>query len=154
MILGLFLCTIFITAHIHVWLVPQMTRIGYAMMAEPLSTRLMGHLPHLTWILGAIFPMFGNTAIRISGLPLYVAGRLLIAFAMKANPYYRPVITIPPIIVKDGPYRFLAHPGYLGCALAAVGGWLALPSVIGLGAMAIYLSSILRRVFIENKILK
>jgi len=99
-----------------------------------------------------------STAGQLVALVLCALGYVLMVWATASNRFFTQIVRIQKergqIVVKDGPYRYVRHPGYLGAivfeALAWVvlgSWWSAIPS--GLGAMLL-----LVRTALEDKALK
>ena len=95
---------------------------------------------------------------QLVALVLCALGYVLMVWATASNRFFTQIVRIQKergqIVVKDGPYRYVRHPGYLGAivfeALAWVvlgSWWSAIPS--GLGAMLL-----LVRTALEDKALK
>lgn len=99
-----------------------------------------------------------STAGQLVALVLCALGYVLMVWATASNRFFTQIVRIQKergqIVVKDGPYRYVRHPGYLGAivfeALAWVvlgSWWSAVPS--GLGVMLL-----LVRTALEDKALK
>ncbi|HXQ96266.1 MAG TPA: methyltransferase [Candidatus Acidoferrales bacterium] len=92
----------------------------------PLAIALLGGLAaRYGWT-----PAFAPGAM-VAGLALFAVGLLLGLWAMSANPFYTPVVRIRPahghIVVTQGPYRLVRHPGALGTIVED----LAVPLILG-----------------------
>jgi len=74
-------------------------------------------------------PQVPSIAI-VSVLP-FLIGHFLLLWAKRANRFFSSVVRIQAdrrqTVCKDGPYRFVRHPGYLGGLLS----WMVTPSVLG-----------------------
>jgi len=61
----------------------------------------------------------------------FLIGHFLLLWAKRANRFFSSVVRIQAdrrqTVCKDGPYRFVRHPGYLGGLLS----WMVTPSVLG-----------------------
>jgi protein-S-isoprenylcysteine O-methyltransferase Ste14 len=79
---------------------------------------------------------------ELIGLGLYVAGSILFSWSLYANTFYfarSDIIDIPGWqVIKDGPYRFVRHPGALGSMVRllssafAIGSYIAIvPALLG-----------------------
>lgn len=99
-----------------------------------------------------------STAGQLVALVLCALGYVLMVWATASNRFFTQIVRIQKergqTVVKDGPYHYVRHPGYLGAivfeALAWVvlgSWWSAIPS--GLGAMLL-----LVRTALEDKALK
>jgi protein-S-isoprenylcysteine O-methyltransferase Ste14 len=89
-------------------------------------------LPLASWIVCGLDERFGwspdlPNALQLAGLALIFAGSMLGTWAMISNRFFSSLVRIQTdrghTVVRDGPYRFVRHPGYLGNVLA----WLASP---------------------------
>ncbi len=86
-----------------------------------------------------------------------MAGYLLVALSMRVNAFFSTVVRIQfergQTVARDGPYRAVRHPGYVGAAAFAVGApavlgsWVALP----LGALSAVLLFV--RTALEDRML-
>jgi protein-S-isoprenylcysteine O-methyltransferase Ste14 len=104
----------------------------------------------LTWFLA---PAISSATERAVGAALFVSGAALLIWTRRVNQFFLPVIRKPRRIVKEGPYRWLKHPGYAGFVLMAEGTFLTLGhwfGVLPLVACICYLVARSRR---ENRIL-
>jgi protein-S-isoprenylcysteine O-methyltransferase Ste14 len=93
--------------------------------------------------------------IRMIGIALLIAGQALIISARRVNDLFVPNLVYVPLKwrVRTGPYRFLAHPGYVGFILSAVGAACLLGSPwAGFPACA-YTGLMIGRMFIEDRML-
>lgn len=93
-------------------------------------TALIG--PFLSWVIAGLDQRFGWSPdlpdwIQIAALILIQLGSLLGSWAMIANRYFSSHVRIQTdrgqTVVREGPYRFVRHPGYAGGLLS----WLAAP---------------------------
>jgi protein-S-isoprenylcysteine O-methyltransferase Ste14 len=84
---------------------------------------------------------------HVLGALLFAAGLALFGWAMIANAYFSTAARIQrdrgQTVCREGPYRFVRHPGYAGSMLQSVGGplllgsaWALLPAVAAVAAMA------------------
>ena len=101
-----------------------------------------------------------NTALvlQVAGAILFLLGGLLGTWAMAANRYFSGTVRIQKerkhIVVSEGPYRFIRHPGYTGGIVSnlmtpiLLGSWIALYP-----AFLIALAYIMRTA-LEDKVLK
>jgi protein-S-isoprenylcysteine O-methyltransferase Ste14 len=74
------------------------------------------------------------TALRISALGVLILVGALQAWAMAANPFFSPSLSIRSghRLIARGPYRFIRHPGYLAMAISLPATAVVLGSVAGL----------------------
>jgi protein-S-isoprenylcysteine O-methyltransferase Ste14 len=91
----------------------------------------------LALILGGLDARFGWSAgmpgwVYAGGVGLYVLGQAIFIWARYTNNYFSSVVRIQTdrgqTVCKDGPYRYVRHPGYVGGFLFAVATGLALGS--------------------------
>lgn len=72
------------------------------------------------------------TWLRAVGVAMFIVGYALTLWAMAVNRFFAQVVRIQAerghVVVTDGPYRFVRHPGYVGMTVSAAG------SVLLLGA--------------------
>lgn len=131
------------TATICFWLalVPAGSRARHQRLVFPLDVRLMAWLWYAMVGVGILTSNWLGWGRLLQGIGLYLGGRLLFTFAVRVNPFYSPQITVPPVIIRTGVYRWCDHPGYWGHALSALGiwtiwlSWWALPLLISCWAM-------------------
>jgi protein-S-isoprenylcysteine O-methyltransferase Ste14 len=139
--------------------VPYEHRLHYGQCRKTWEYYLSAWLFNSIWIVAAvqnclappIFPMW----MRVTGLISLVFGNTLVIWAWRVNNLFVPaIIYVPPEIrVTDGPYRFCRHPGYVGFILAAIGLSWALGQWWSLYPLCAYVTLILRRMTIEDRIL-
>lgn len=125
-------------------------------------TRLMG-IPTLGLLALAGFDERFNLTppmpigIRTAGALLFIAGYLLVLWAMYVNAYFSQVVRIQTErghhAVVDGPYRFIRHPGYLGMTTSLLGAVFLLDSMYGLACFVLYLVLIIVRTALEDRTL-
>lgn len=81
----------------------------------------------------------------------------LATWAMVANAYFSPVVRLQKdrgqVVVTDGPYRFIRHPGYLGAALFELATPLALGSLWALIPGALTVPLLIARTALEDRTL-
>lgn len=69
--------------------------------------------------------------IRVIAFIIMIFGFFLVLWAMKANAFYSETVRIHyeryHVVITDGPYRYIRHPGYAGNSLVS----LAIPLVLG-----------------------
>src|SRR5215211_1678692 len=65
-------------------------------------------------------------AVHAAALACYALGFSLSLWAIAANRFFSSVVRVQTdrghTVVRDGPYRFVRHPGYLGMSIAVVSG--------------------------------
>lgn len=92
----------------------------------------------------------GSMALWIQGLGLLLAtvGYGLVTWGMVSNAFFATEVRLQPdrgqTVIKDGPYQFIRHPGYLGAILFEVGSslllgswWALLPGLVSAVVMTI-----------------
>jgi protein-S-isoprenylcysteine O-methyltransferase Ste14 len=103
-------------------------------------------------------PAAGTTA-QIAALVLAMAGYGMAAWATYTNQFFSSAVRLQPdrqqVVIDNGPYAFLRHPGYTGALLylplagLALGSWLA---AVGVGIPIALL--LLRRTNLEDAMLR
>lgn len=92
--------------------------------------------------------------LRILGGTLFIAGYLLVLWAMYANQYFSQVVRIQHErghrAVTDGPYRIVRHPGYLGMIASMLGSVFLLDCLYGLAFFVLYLVLVVMRTRLED----
>lgn len=88
--------------------------------------------PLISWIVAGLDVRFGWSQslpiwVQIAALIVIQSGSLFSTWAMLSNRFFSSQVRIQTdrghVVVKDGPYRFVRHPGYLGGLIS----WLATP---------------------------
>ncbi|HET7143951.1 MAG TPA: isoprenylcysteine carboxylmethyltransferase family protein [Anaerolineales bacterium] len=106
------------------------------------------------WSLTPPLPLW----VRLSGVLAFVAGYVIVLWAMYSNKYFSQVVRIQSerghVPVTDGPYRFIRHPGYLGMTLSLLGSVFLLDSLWCLICFALYLILIVTRTRLEDRTLR
>lgn len=152
---------IFIALHLLfallVWLfVPSITRGRYGQCRAPVFW-LANALSHSVWIVAAIQACLAPTSLaawtQVIGFWLIVAGRALLVWAMRVNPWFTPMVVRPAWIATAGPYRWLSHPGYVGLALSHVGTFLLLAQIWAMIPLIPYLALLAWRARVESRLL-
>ncbi len=91
------------------------------------------------------------------GLGMLAVGGALLLWSMRSNPFFSTVVRVQSerghVVVRNGPYGWVRHPGYLATMLCLLGGGLALRSVIGLASLVLLVPIVLRRTVIEDRYL-
>lgn len=83
--------------------------------------------------------------LRMAGIAGYALSLLFVLWALRGNRFFVPAVRIQAErnhrVVRSGPYRWIRHPGYLGSAIGALFGALALGSWLAfiplLGALGV-----------------
>jgi protein-S-isoprenylcysteine O-methyltransferase Ste14 len=89
-----------------------------------------------------------NYGWNIAGTILYAGGLGLFGWAMIANSYFSTVVRIQDergqTVCREGPYRYLRHPGYLGTVLQSIGTsimlgswWAMIPAIAAVISMIV-----------------
>src|SRR6266545_663035 len=104
----------------------------------------------LTWFLA---PAISSATERAVGAALFVSGAALLIWTRRVNQFFLPVIRKPRRIVKEGPYRWLKHPGYAGFVLMAEGTFLTLGHWFGVLPLVACIGFLVARARRENRIL-
>lgn len=97
-------------------------------------------------------------ALQVVGLVLVVAGYVLAGWAISVNRFFSPVVRIQSerghVVVTEGPYRWVRHPGYAAILLGLPAGGLMLGSWWSLAPFIPAAVLILRRTVIEDRFLQ
>ena len=90
--------------------------------------------------------------LRWSGLTAFTMGMVLRLWAVMANPFFTPCVTVQAFaghqVVQGGPYAWIRHPAYLGTSLLLV----ALPLVLGSWLAAVPAAGALWRIVIRTRL--
>ena len=96
--------------------------------------------------------------IVIIGVVVYTIGQIIVLWAKKANKFFSTVVRIQKdrgqTVCKDGPYRFVRHPGYLGGLLCNIVTPFVLSSFWGLIPAVIAVVLLFIRTYLEDKTLQ
>ena len=124
---------------------------------------IAGVAPLAMWItagLGARFawqPRIG-AGLAWLGVVAIVAGSLLAARAMLANPFFSGVVRIQQErghrVIESGPYRLLRHPGYAGMLAFNLGTPLALDAVWAFVPAGVVIAMLVVRTALEDRTLR
>lgn len=92
------------------------------------------------------------------GIIMYVFSQSLFIWAMKANRFFSTVVHIfldrGHKVCKEGPYRFVRHPGYVGAILFAIATPFVLGSFWGLIPALVSIIMLFIRTYLEDKTLQ
>ena len=96
--------------------------------------------------------------VVIIGVVVYTIGQIIILWAKKVNKFFSTVVRIQKdrgqTVCKDGPYRFVRHPGYLGGLLCNIVTPFVLSSFWGLIPTVIAVVLLFIRTYLEDKTLQ
>lgn len=94
----------------------------------------------------------------IVGIVVFIIGQILVLWAKKVNRFFSSVVRIQKergqTVCKDGPYRLVRHPGYLGGLLYTIVTPLVLGSLWGLIPAVIALVVVFVRTRLEDETLR
>lgn len=98
------------------------------------------------------------TALQVTATAVFVAGIGITAWAMAVNPFFSAAVRIQTdrghVVVADGPYRFVRHPGYAGLVLATLAGPVLLGTLWGLVPAGLLLVALAIRTVLEDRTLR
>ena len=93
-------------------------------------------------------------SIVVFGIVLYVLSQSMFIWAMKVNSFFSTIVCTQlerkHRVCKEGPYKFIRHPGYFGGILFAIATPLVLGSFLGLIPTGITIILILMRTYLED----
>ena len=96
--------------------------------------------------------------VVIIGVVVYTTGQIIVLWAKKVNKFFSIVVRIQKdrgqTVCKDGPYRFVRHPGYLGGLLYIIVTPIVLSSFWGLIPAVIAVVLLFIRTYLEDKTLQ
>ena len=94
----------------------------------------------------------------IFGVILYVIGQMIVLWAKRTNKFFSSVVRIQSDrnqeVCKDGPYRFVRHPGYVGGILFTIAIPLVLGSFLGLIPIPLAILLLFIRTYLEDRTLQ
>jgi protein-S-isoprenylcysteine O-methyltransferase Ste14 len=97
-------------------------------------------------------------SLRIIGLVFYISGMGLFYWALISNKFFSTTVRIQTesghFVVREGPYRYVRHPGYSGMILATIGVPLLLGSYWTLIPALMVVTGYLVRTLLEDRTLK
>jgi len=106
------------------------------------------------WIWTAPLPVW----VRLLGGLGFIAGYILLLWAMLNNPFFSQVVRIQEErghkAVSAGPYHFMRHPGYLGMATSLLGAVFLLDTLWGLVSFSCYMVLLITRTTLEDRTLQ
>jgi protein-S-isoprenylcysteine O-methyltransferase Ste14 len=96
--------------------------------------------------------------IMIFGIILYIIGQTIVVWAKRMNKFFSSVVRIQSdrnqTVCKDGPYRFVRHPGYVGGIIFSIATPIVLGSFLGLIPLPATIILIFIRTYLEDKTLQ
>ena len=96
--------------------------------------------------------------VVIIGVVVYTIGQIIILWTKKVNKFFSTVVRIQKdrgqTVCKDGPYRFIRHPGYIGGLLHIIVTPFVLSSFWGLIPAVIAVVLLFIRTYLEDKTLQ
>ena len=97
-------------------------------------------------------------SVIISAIVVYVAGQTIILWAKQVNRFFSSVVRIQTdrghTVCKDGPYKFIRHPGYFGGLLFTIVTPLVFGSFWGLIPTIVAIILLFVRTYLEDKTLQ
>jgi protein-S-isoprenylcysteine O-methyltransferase Ste14 len=97
-------------------------------------------------------------AVRAVALACYALGFALSLWAIAANRFFSSVVRVQSdrghTVVRDGPYRLVRHPGYLGMSIAVVSESFVLGSYWSLLPLVAFALVLVSRTAIEDRMLR
>ncbi|MHA1596078.1 MAG: methyltransferase family protein [Candidatus Asgardarchaeia archaeon] len=95
-------------------------------------------------------------SIVVIGIVVFSIGQTIVLWAKKVNRFFFTVVCIEKgqTVCKDGPYRFVRHPGYLGGSLYLIATPIVLGSFWGLFPAAVCVFLVIVRTYLEDKTLQ
>ena len=95
---------------------------------------------------------------QVTGIVLYAAASLIIVLSMIVNRHFEGTSAIQDDrdhrVVRNGPYRFVRHPGYLGMIAANLGFPMMIRSMAGFIPAVIMSIIIIIRTYLEDRMLR
>jgi len=127
-------------------IVPAATLQRYESAPMPLDAWAMRLFSWGALLTGALTGDGANLPAEIAGFSMFLVGQGFIAWAMRENRYYLPIIITPTVVCTTGPYKYFRHPAYLGHAISHIGAWMlwrspyALPFVLAILGVLVWRS--------------
>jgi protein-S-isoprenylcysteine O-methyltransferase Ste14 len=98
------------------------------------------------------------TAVQLAALAIAAAGNLVSIWATAVNRFYGRFVRIQRerghVVVSDGPYRYVRHPGYLGQIIFSLASALALGSLWALIPGGLFALLLVARTALEDRTLQ
>lgn len=118
------------------------------------KAQLFALLCMVSAVLMATFAPWPSLPRMIIGGILCGLGSAINAMALRDNPFFSPAIIQPPHRIRDGVYKYLEHPGYLGFSIRFLGltYWINTPLAIAI--FCVYSAFLGVRVIMENRVLR
>jgi protein-S-isoprenylcysteine O-methyltransferase Ste14 len=95
--------------------------------------------------------------VHVVGAVVFAIGLGLFGWAMITNAWFSTAARIQPErsqqVCRDGPYRFVRHPGYVGAVLQSVGSPLLLGSVVAIAPALVAITCMVVRTSLEDRML-
>ncbi len=96
--------------------------------------------------------------VIIFGVILYAIGQTIVLWAKRANKFFSSVVRIQSDrnqeVCKDGPYRLVRHPGYVGGILFTIAIPFVLGSFLGLIPLPLAILLLFIRTYLEDRTLQ
>jgi len=96
--------------------------------------------------------------VIIFGIILYIIGQTIVLWAKRTNKFFSSVVRIQSDrnqeVCKDGPYRIVRHPGYVGGILFTIAIPFVLGSFLGLIPLPLAILLLFIRTYLEDKTLQ
>jgi protein-S-isoprenylcysteine O-methyltransferase Ste14 len=94
----------------------------------------------------------------LAGLGVMLIGMTLTYWAMRSNRFFSSHVRIQDdrghVVVSDGPYRYVRHPGYTGAILYNLGAPIVLGSLVALGVGVAIMVVFVMRTVLEDRMLQ
>jgi protein-S-isoprenylcysteine O-methyltransferase Ste14 len=96
--------------------------------------------------------------LQVAALAVAAGGNLISIWATAVNKFYSRFVRIQKerghVVVSDGPYRYVRHPGYLGQIIFSLASALALGSVWALIPSSLFAALLVVRTALEDRTLQ
>ena len=96
--------------------------------------------------------------VQFAALVIWLLGDAFSKWAAVSNPFYSRIVRVQQerghAVVKEGPYKFVRHPGYAGALVAGLATPVVLGSLYGLAASGILAILVIVRAALEDKTLR
>ena len=126
-------------------------------------TSLAGGLMMLTWVIAGLdyrFQWTGQLALiyHLGGLLVTILGYGIFMWAMTTNAFFSEGVRLQKerghVVVTDGPYEYVRHPGYVGTILTSLGTPLLLGSIWAIAPGIVLAGVMVIRTWLEDRMLK